>query len=188
MEGNKEGEKWKGIFSRKNVVLRLVPACGVILVLLAAIILLALSALNRMAEILLITMVFVFVVWLSFSDCFFALRGKSGKKKVVGIVIIAVIYILVVCCLALYVWNWSIYDRIEHLQAMQGSAEWTVAAEEELNRAESLYETMGGAAPIFFVIVVFTSLFKTVFFRTWQSEDAENPLPKKEIDQDNYLK
>lgn len=71
---------------------------------------------------------------------------------------------------------------------MQGSAEWTVAAEEELNRAESLYETMGGAAPIFFVIVIFTSLFKTVFFRTWQSEDAENPLPKKEIDQDNYLK
>lgn len=179
-------EKWKRIFSRENVVLLLIPEVGVFLVMLALIILSVLSVQNRVAEVCLTAAAFIFLVWLIFGICYLSLRGKSGKRKAAGIVLVAAMCILLVCYIALLVWNNAVSEQIERLRAMWGNAEWSSATAEELAHAESLNETLRNTIPMVNIVTMLVAIIGGVFLRDWRSGEAENP-PQKDIDQNYYL-
>lgn len=179
MGENMKGEKWKRIFSRENVLFTLIPAVGACLVLLASIILSALSVLNEVAEVCLWAAAFIFFAWLIFGTCYLSLRGKSRKKKVARIIFIAAVCILAVCGIALMIWDNAVFNQIEQLRAMMGSAEWSAAMAEELARAESLYETLQSAVPLFLMITLLVGCIGGAFLRDWRSEGTEHPPQTK---------
>lgn len=170
-----KGENRKRIFSRENVLFSLIPEVGVFLVLLAEIILSALSVRNEVADACLLATFFIFLAWLIFGVCYLSLRSRSGKKKAVRIIFIAAVCILAVCGIALMIWENAVSDQIAQLRAMIGSAEWSAAMAEELARAESLYETLRSAVPIALMITLLVGCIGGAFLRDWRSEGTEQP-------------
>lgn len=170
-----KGENRKRIFSRENVLFSLIPEVGVFLVLLAEIILSALSVRNEVADACLLATFFIFLAWLIFGVCYLSLRSRSGKKKAVRIIFIAAMCILAICGGALMVWDNAVFNQIEQLQTMMGSAEWSAAMAEELARAESLYETLQSAVPIALMITLLVGCIGGAFLRDWRSEGTEHP-------------
>ena len=170
-----KGENRKRIFSRENVLFSLIPEVGVFLVLLAEIILSALSVRNEVADACLLAVFFIFLAWLVIGTGYLSLRGQRGKKKAVRIAFIAVVCILAICGGALMVWDNAVFNQIEQLQTMMGSAEWSAAMAEELARAESLYETLQSAVPIALMITLLVGCIGGAFLRDWRSEGTEHP-------------
>lgn len=170
-----KGENRKRIFSRENVLFSLIPEVGVFLVLLAEIILSALSVQNEVADACLLAVFFIFLAWLIFGVCYLSLRSRSGKKKAVGIIFIAAMCILAICGGALMIWDNAVSNQIEQLRATIGSAEWSAAMAEELARAESLYETLQSAVPIALMITLLVGCVGGAFIQEWRSEGTEDP-------------
>ncbi len=182
-----KGEKWKWIFSRENVVFSLIPVVGACLVLLASIILSALSVLNGVVNVCLWAAAFIFLAWLIFGTCYLSLRGKSGKKKVARIVFIVVICIFIICGALINTWVNAVYNQIEQLRAMVGSAEWSAAMAEELTRAESLYEILRSAILLVYLLMLFVLTIGMTVLQNWRSEGTEHPPqtenpPQSDID------
>lgn len=170
-----KGENRKRIFSRENVLFSLIPEVGVFLVLLAEIILSALSVQNEVADACLLAVFFIFLAWLIFGVCYLSLRSRSGKKKAVRIIFIAAMCILAICGGALMIWDNAVSNQIEQLRATIGSAEWSAAMAEELARAESLYETLQSAVPIALMITLLVGCVGGAFIQEWRSEGTEDP-------------
>lgn len=170
-----KGENRKRIFSRENVLFSLIPEVGVFLVLLAEIILSALSVQNEVADACLLAVFFIFLAWLIFGVCYLSLRSRSGKKKAVGIIFIAAMCILAICGGALMIWDNAVSNQIEQLRATIGSAEWSATMAEELARAESLYETLQSAVPIALMITLLVGCVGGAFIQEWRSEGTEDP-------------
>ena len=85
------------------------------------------------------------------------------------------------------VWDNAVFNQIEQLQTMMGSAEWSAAMAEELARAESLYETLQSAVPIALMITLLVGCIGGAFLRDWRSEGTEDPPqaekpPQSDID------
>lgn len=181
-----KGENRKRIFARKNALFALIPGAGFFLILLASLIFSVLSVPNRVAEACLSAAIFVFLAWLIFGICYLSLRGKSGKKKVFGIALVAIMCTLLACCIALTVWNNAVYAQIEQLRAISGNSGWSAATAEELSRAETLYETLLSTISLLYMAGMFVVLIGGAFLRDWRCGEDDNPL-QEDIKRSDHL-